>query len=129
MAENLFLKKLEEQPSRLAAYDEVMVVLARFGEAIEAFTKNKVACEPLPGHVTNLGQEYRITLVPQGGPAREYLLLRAHVPAAGYPVHLDLYDDDLVTCDDRDALNNALTEFLGRPATRDVIETLTRSVK
>lgn len=128
MAENMFLKKLAEQPSRGAGYDEVMAVLAKFSEAIEAFTKKKVACEALPGHVTNLGQEYRITLVPRGGPAREYLLLRVHVPAAGYPVQLDLYDDDLAGCNDEAALNNALTEFLGRAATRDVIETLTRAV-
>lgn len=118
-----FLSSLKASRAPAGSVAEVLEILDMFCAAIQQHTEKKVGCVRVPSFVTNLGQEYRIVLAPSGG-EYEHVLLRAHVPASGLPVNLDLYDEDLVPCEDTAALRRALKEFLQRDNTGDVIKVL-----
>jgi hypothetical protein len=72
------------------------------------------------GHRVNLGQQYSFVVdVPQAG-LRD-VLLRAYVPPDGYPVTLDLFEDERPVCGSLTELETAILRFLGN---RDVKQRL-----
>lgn len=104
-------------------HQNVLVVLQELCDAVAQYPGGRLQCSKVPGFVTNLGQEYRIVVKPTTKPF-EHLLLRAHIPASGTPIMLDLYDDDLFRCDSPAVLEQQLTSFLERDSTQDVLRTL-----
>lgn len=98
-------------------------IISALCDYVRSHTENVVQCWPAPGYVTDLGQEYKIILK-GGDPGVEHLLLRAHIPATGFPVRLDLYDEDLIECRTEDDLHQQLRMFLERETTRNVISVL-----
>ncbi len=118
-----FLSDLKMSAASTGSMAEVLEVLDAFCAAIQDYANNRVRCARVPGFVTNLGQEYRIVLAPATG-SLEHILLRAHVPGAGLPVNLDLYDEDLERCDTKEDLQKALRSFLQRENTNDVINVM-----
>ena len=83
----------------------------------EALSKDKSAqldVELEPGFMTNLGQQYRLRL---RIPARKWeeTLLRAYIPSGGFPVSLDLGDEQPEACDDKSQLDESILRFMNRP--------------
>jgi hypothetical protein len=74
--------------------------------------KLKVGLEP--GYVTNLGQQLRLRL---SIPARKWeeTLLRAYIPPDGFPVNLDLGEEEPVPCRNTAELEEAVLKFLKKP--------------
>jgi hypothetical protein len=118
-----FLQVLNRSKPAPGAAAPVLEVLDEFCTAIHEYSKDRVKCLRVPGFVTNYGQEYRIILMPAGSKF-EHILLRAHVPAEGFPVRLDLYDEDLLVCNGLPTLRRRLKEFLQRSNTKEVINAL-----
>jgi hypothetical protein len=116
---NEFLETLRST-SQPGANDGVLGVLDEFCQGVEAFTGGGAACQRRSGFVTNLGQEWRIVVrSAAGGP--EQVLLRAHVPLQGYPVKLDLYEEQLVDCPGEAELRAGLRRALSIPGIKDTI--------
>lgn len=67
-----------------------------------------------PGYITNLGQQFRLRL---SIPTRKWqdTLLRAYIPTDGFPVRLDLGEEEPVTCADQGEIERAVLGFLTRP--------------
>ncbi len=94
--------------------------VASIGEALERPTL-MVTVEP--GHLVNMGQQFNIlTEIP----TRQFrdVLFRAYIPTDGWPVSLDLFDDDFVLCSDEAALEGAIVDFVRRPEIRQRLLTL-----
>lgn len=123
MPDNVFLDALRRSAT---PPDQAAGVLATLDQCdgVRQYTGGALECRRFPGFVTNLGQECRIVLRSPG--SVEHILFRAHVPASGFPVRLDLYEEDLVECRDQDTLRERLKEFLEHPTTRDAINSLSR---
>lgn len=66
------------------------------------------------GHRLNRGQEYRFVVrVPIVG--LEDTLLRAFVPTSGFPVALELDEDEQRRCTDLDQVEREILDFLALP--------------
>ena len=122
---NPFLNAVRAAGTQLAnpQHHDILKVLQDFCDAVKQFPSGNLDCWKVPGFVTNLGQEYRILVKPVSK-NYEHLLIRAHVPAAGTPVMLDLYDDDLIRCNTPSDLEKNLLDFLGRPLTQNLLQDL-----
>jgi hypothetical protein len=124
---NEFLDELRATSTLRAADPSagVLSVLDEFCEGIQSFTSNKAVCRRTRGFVTSLGQEWRIVIQSaSGGP--EQILLRAHVPQSGYPVKLDLYEEQLTDCPDEPALRSELKRALALSGIQDTINYFAR---
>lgn len=102
---------------------KVVQVLDEFCAGVGKGWNERVRCWRTRGFLTNLGQEWRVMMASAaGGP--EHVMLRAHVAPGGFPVRLDLYEEELVECADEAALREALKRFLQDPTTRSNLELL-----
>jgi hypothetical protein len=105
----------DEQGAVPDDYDRVVNKLQDLAAGIEAsLTSGSATIEVRiePGYRVNLGQQYSLVLrVPKTG-FRD-VLLRAYVPVDGFPVSLDLFDDNHPRCDTLEALENEILGFLG----------------
>ena len=90
-------------------------VLEEFCEGVVESTDNQVRCRLVPGFSVNLGQEWRVVVQAAEGP--EQILLRAYIDPRGFPVHLDVYDEELVESGDEGQLRTALLQFSRRETT------------
>jgi hypothetical protein len=103
----------DERAAAPTDYDKVLAKLRDLAAAIEAsLTPGTIEVRIEPGHRVNLGQQYNFVFrIPKEG-IRD-VLLRAYVPAAGFPVVLDLFDDNHPECRTLEALEAELIGFLG----------------
>ena len=69
------------------------------------------------GHLVNQGQEHRVAIRATGIGLSDYVL-RAFVPADGYPVMLDMFEETDRACADAESLVAALVELSEKPAMR-----------
>jgi hypothetical protein len=90
-----------------AEYKQVLQLLRAFTVEVSAFlsgpnlTKTEVTLEL--GHAVELGQEYRVVVAASAIGLQDFLL-RAFVPADGYPVTLDYAGGPEVRCESEDKL-------------------------
>jgi hypothetical protein len=64
-----------------------------------------------PGYRVNFGQQYNVILDIKPRKFRD-TLFRAYVSAQGYPVRLDFFGENLVTCNDFNELEAAVRTFV-----------------
>jgi hypothetical protein len=101
---------LEARPPS-EAYQEAYDMLSTAAQAIEEVgIVNGGMITVEPGHLVNLGQQYNVVLSIPGKSFRD-VLFRAYMPTNGFPVTLDLFGEDPVTCDTSDALEVELVRF------------------
>jgi len=93
-------------------------------DGIEEFTNKRVTCSAIPGFTVDIGQEWRIVLSPAAKPSFSWILLRAYLPPDGFPVTLNVYDDEMTECKKSTELQKALTEYLQNPNVQESINTL-----
>ena len=127
---------------RVAEHNAVLKIFSDFAKAIEEFGNSSILAERLGltedqnfpltadmprvtcvlecGMLVNMGQEWRVKL---RATRRNYeqILLRAYIPVHGYPVMLDLYEEDMIECTNETILRRRLTDFLKQPSTTDLI--------
>jgi hypothetical protein len=103
------------EASSATHYSDVLRLLEGFNEQVSDFlngdgrTRADVSLDV--GHVVDLGQEWRaVVKAPEIG-LQDYLL-RAYVPADGYPVTLDYLAEEEKRCADEDQLVAALVEAI-----------------
>lgn len=91
-----------ELAKRLAIQEKVPVV---------PLATHRVECILERGMLVTMGQEWRVKL---RATQRNYeqILLRAYVSVKGYPVMLDLYEEDMIECKREATLRRHLKEFL-----------------
>ncbi len=96
-------------------YEQAMSVLREVAKGIEVSLSGgqpgvvQVVLEP--GFRVNMGQQYRVRiLVPKHNLSDT--LFRAYVPMDGFPVTLDLFDEQSPSCPDADSLKRTLLDFL-----------------
>lgn len=89
------------------------------GQAVPLDTR-RVKCILERGLLVNMGQEWRVKL---SATQRNYeqILLRAYVSVKGYPVMLDLYEEDMIECKREATLRRHLKEFLSQSSTADLV--------
>jgi hypothetical protein len=96
----------------LPQFNEVVDALKAVSAGIAASVPVKGATVTVePGYRVNFGQQYNIVLQI---PSRKFrdVLFRAYVPPQGYPVRLDFFGEDLVTCSSLDELSAAVRTFV-----------------
>jgi hypothetical protein len=102
-------------------YDAVVGKLQDLAAAIEAsLVPGTIEVRIEPGYRTHLGQQYSFVFRLPKASFRD-VLLRAHVPVDGFPVTLDLFDDNHPACKTLEALETEIIDFLGH---RDVKQRL-----
>lgn len=108
---------------RPRAYQQVMGLLNEFCGDVERVTNGQLTCALVPGFVTNLGQEWRVTVhsVPKN---IDHILFRVHVPVGGVPTWLDFYEEQLVECLTADDVQQRLQAFAQSPVATETIQTL-----
>lgn len=105
--------KDEREVSR--AYHDVLHELQAMAEAIEASLQpDAIEVRIEPGHRVNLGQQFLLVVRVPKADLRD-VLLRAYVPADGFPVSLDLFDGQQPRCENLDDLETEILGFLRHP--------------
>ena len=66
------------------------------------------------GFSTNYGLQSKVVVRIENPPYQD-VFFRFYVPLAGFPVVLDLWDEELTACDDLDQLEDKLSNFLDNP--------------
>ncbi len=98
-------------------FNEVLQELRALAEAVEESLAPKAKALEVrveAGHRVNLGQQYSFVVhVPKAG--LQDVLLRAYVPKDGFPVTLDLFDDERRKCSTIEELEMTILNFLGHP--------------
>jgi hypothetical protein len=111
----------DERGEAPSAYDQVVRKLRDLAAAVEAsLVPGSIHVRIEPGHRVNLGQQYRFVFLVPSVELRD-VLFRAYVPAEGFPVTLDLFDDKHPKCDTLEVLEAEIIDFLGH---RDVKQRL-----
>jgi hypothetical protein len=113
-----FVQALHNRPNHTAR-SGVLQVIERFMRAIEGDTG--AACVLEPGFASNLGKEWRLSIV-DPTTRYEWALLRAHVPADGFPVTLDLFADEPAVAGTEAELEQILVRYLSDSTLRDNLE-------
>lgn len=100
--------------------DEVVGQLREIAEVVRGMAKPNVEVDVVPGFATVHGQQFNfsIKLIHGDYVCSNETLFRAYVPTGGYPVHLDLMQEDLTVCVDAQEFQNAILGFFARPAVR-----------
>ncbi len=104
-------------------YNTVVGVLEEVCDAVGIVTQQAVECHVASGFLVNWGQELRVVAKPRGRDF-EHILLRCYVPVDGFPVRLDVYDEDLEECGTEESLRESLSAFLREGATADALRLL-----
>ena len=125
---NEFLDTLKSEQAKRgsnpAQLSEALEILNVFCQGIGEYTANKVECTVEKGFLVNIGQEWRVKVKSSATLPYEQILFRAYIPAGGYPITLDLYDESTIECRDGKSLKKRLNDFLKRPSTFDLIQLL-----
>lgn len=116
---NEFLDLLRSGLEAPIDFTRPLQVLQQVSEAIGKNLSPGLVCLLEPGFTTNLGQEWRLVI--ESPPHWTHIVLRAHVPINGYPVQLDLYEEELIRCIDEAALRLELENFIKRPEIIEMI--------
>lgn len=107
----------DERGAAPTAHDQVVSKLRDLAAGIEASLTpgtGTIEVRIEPGYRVNLGQQYSFVFrIPKAG-FRD-VLLRAYVPPGGFPVSLDLFEDNRPQCATLEALEDAIIGFLGHP--------------
>jgi len=105
---------LKEKPGSPTPYDEAVTTLEKAAGGIQRFLSpdsEAVQVRLEPSYRVNLGDQYRMVIrIP--GQGFNDVLFRAYVPEDGFPVTLDLFDDEAPSCPDVAALEREIVEFL-----------------
>ena len=86
----------------------------------EAHTNTRIECFLERGYLVNMGQEWRVKIRATRR-SYEQILLRAYISSSGYPIMIDLYEEDMIECKTPLSLRKRLKEFLQQPSTSDLI--------
>jgi len=115
--------KNAQKPEFGQAYKALREIAEGIREALSKGAAGQLDVVLEPGYVTNLGQQYRLRL---GIPARKWeeTLLRAYIPSEGFPIKLDLGDEEPVTCGDRKQLDDAVLRFMKKPEVANRMSTV-----
>jgi hypothetical protein len=128
--ENPFLKTLQTSQQQKKPqkpnpdWDLAFDVLKQFMQGIQEFVDNKVICSATPGFTLTIGQEWRIVLSPAAKPSFAWVLLRVYLLPDGFPVTLNVYNDELLECKKLADLRKALMEYLENPNVQESIRSL-----
>jgi hypothetical protein len=124
MADTELNKKIAaalEDEAAPSAYDQIVSKLLDLAAAIEAsMVPGTIEVRIEPGYRVNLGQQYSFVFRVPRASFRD-VLLRAYVPVDGFPVTLDLFDDNHPACKTLEELEREIIGFLGH---RDVKQRL-----
>lgn len=121
MADSMFYMALKNGKVSTRSLGTVVKVLEQVCRDITAFGGKHLGCRLLPGSLTNLGQEYRVTLLAAKSNSPEHILFRAYLPVQGVPCYLDFYDDQMVKCEQVKDIKQQIADFLGRSTTVEQI--------
>ena len=121
MSSNEFVEAWQSNDGLNDRSDPRLTVLKEFAESIAAATAGRVTAAVSRGYVSNLGQEWRVVARSDGDSA--VILLRAHL-GADDTTQLDLYDEELETCDGAEALRERLKTFARSSAARSNLQVL-----
>ncbi|KYF93429.1 hypothetical protein BE17_22240 [Sorangium cellulosum] len=100
-------------------YHDVLRELRAMAAAIEAeLLPDTIEVRVEPGHRVNLGQQFLLVVRVPKADLRN-VLLRAYVPAEGFPVSLDLFDGQQPRCANLDELEREIIGFLHHPDVKD----------
>ena len=130
MEKNMFADVLSKELKKTQgpSSQEALRILQDFCEGVESSTDRKVLCRLERGYLVNDGQEWRPMIQASGCNERSdepsYVLLRAYVPADGWPVKLSTYDAPMEPCENAEKLRDALQEFLKGPSVVEQIRYL-----
>src|SRR5580704_6965308 len=105
---------LKEDPGGPTPYDEAVTTLEKAAGGLQQFLSpgsDAVQVRLEPSSRVNLGDQYRMVIrIPSQG--FNDVLFRAYVPEDGFPVTLDLFDDEAPTCPDVAALEQEIVKFV-----------------
>lgn len=103
-----------QAPEFQAAYKALREIADGIQQVVSNGKSGQLEVSLEPGHVTNIGQQFRLRL---RVPARKWeeTLLRAYVPSGGFPVKLDLGKEDLVPTGNATELQQTVLDFLKTP--------------
>ena len=80
---------------------------------VEAYKDQGLRLVIEPGFETELGRQLNVVVRIDSIQFRD-VLFRAYVPSSGFPVSLDLFGENVRTCQDEKELRAAILEFIGR---------------
>ena len=125
MAGDSFAEKLGavlvQPPPDAKAYQEALDVLKTVADAIGR--QLGMAVELALGYSVNIGQQWNVVVKPPSV-IPEFTLFRAYIPATGFPLSLDLWEDEYRQCQDKASLESTLLDFLGRPAIKTQLDSI-----
>ncbi|MFO0592498.1 MAG: hypothetical protein U0441_33450 [Polyangiaceae bacterium] len=109
---NTIAGMLKDDRAGASAFHDAVRKLRAIATALEAsLAPDVIDVRVEAGHRVNLGQQYSLVVcVPKAG-LRD-VLLRAYVPTEGFPVTLDLFDDEHPKCASLDELEATILHFL-----------------
>lgn len=96
-----------------SSYRDAVEKLREISEALGASLPNVIVVLE-PGHVSRRGQHFSLVLA-SGKLGLRDVLFRATVPDSGFPVSLDLFEEDSPECADAESLEKAVLGFLKNP--------------
>lgn len=108
------LDALQPEPSP-PDYNEVVQKLREIASSMTTALSPAISVQAEPGHRVNLGDQYNFALLVKVPYPYRDVLFRAYVPAAGFPVTLDLFEDDKPECHSLDEIVQSVSKFLGHP--------------
>lgn len=114
---------LADSANDQSGYDEAVAKLREMAEAIQDALGEPFSVRLEPGYRTNLGQQFKIG-VRLADPVFSDILFRAYVPPDGYPVTLDLLEDEHPACRDAGELEQTLLVFLDKQPVKDQLKAL-----
>jgi hypothetical protein len=94
-------------------YNEVVKKLREIADSMTKALSPAISVQAEPGHRVNLGDQYNFALLVRDPYPYRDVLFRAYVPADGFPVTLDLFEDQKPECRSLDELVDNVTKFLG----------------
>lgn len=117
-----------QQPEYDRAYRALRDIAEGIREFVDKSKTGQLDVDLEPGYVTNLGQQFRLCL---GIPTRKWgeTLLRAYIPSDGFPVKLDLGDEESVSCGNKQELDDAVLRFMKKPEITNRMSTVRELLK
>ena len=103
-----------QKPEFRQTYEAIRKIADGIRNALSKGRPGKLEVALEPGYLTNMGQQFRLRL---SIPARKWeeTLLRAYIPVDGFPVKLDLGEEEPVPCRDTAELEQAVLKVLKKP--------------
>jgi hypothetical protein len=107
---NEYAAIFDEKP-KISQVSPSIAEMQRFCEGITQRTQPIGHCRLERGYVVAYGQEFRVTLIRTDNQIK-IVLLRAYIPLQDFPVLLDTYAQEMITCQNLTELKKELAEFL-----------------